>query len=310
MNDDVRPRERLQILLSTYNGGRYLEEQLESCRDAARTWPCQLLIRDDGSTDDTRSILERYAQEENVEVVYGEHVGLNASYIWLAEHSDPACAYYAVSDQDDRWFPDKADTAARLLEREAASGEPLLFASRSVLTDEALRPVGETACPRRGLTFYNAMLQNSCPGHTQILNRPLMDRVRRYCHPDMAAFDWWVYLLAAAFGRIVFSPEPTVWHRQHQNNSVGCPNTRGAALMRRAVRVLRGDGKAVSKQLQGLLDCAGPELTDAYRAEVERFLEGRTSFLGRMKYFFYGNVYRQSKLDSFLFRWIYLFGGY
>ncbi len=310
MSDCTRSKGRLQILLSTYNGARYLEEQLESCRDMARAWPCQFLIRDDGSTDETRQILERYAQEENVEVVYGEHVGLNASYMWLAEHSDPACAYYAICDQDDRWFPNKAITAARLLEREDTSGEPLLFASRSVLTDEALRPVGETALPRRGLTFYNAMLQNSCPGHTQILNRPLMERLKRSCHPDMAAFDWWVYLLAAAFGRVVFSPEPTVWHRQHRNNSVGYPATRRAVFMGRAARVLRGDGKAVSKQLQGLLDCAGPELPEAYRTEVERFLKGRMSFSARIWYFFYGNVYRQSKLDSFLFRWIYLFGGY
>ena len=301
---------RLQILLSTYNGVRYLKEQLESYRPIARTLPYQVLIRDDGSTDGTQAILAQYAAEENIEVVYGENVGLNASYSWLVAHSNPLCNYYAISDQDDQWFANKLEIAVQNLEKAERFSCPALFASRSILTDVGMTPIGETELPHQGMTFYNAMLQNPCPGHTQVLNRPLMELMQRYCHPDMVTFDWWVYLVATAFGEVVFSPEATVWHRQHGDNTVGYGKTKWTILQGRVARVLCGDGRRVTRQLQALLTCAGHVLPTSYRIELEQFLRGQKLASARLWYFFYGRAFRQTWLDSFLFRWIYLFGGY
>jgi len=275
-----------------------------------QTWPYKLLIRDDGSTDGTRSVLAQYAREDNVEIEYGAHIGLNASYMWLAEHCDPACDYYALSDQDDQWFASKGEIAERMLKQAGHIDGPLLFASRSVLTNSDMEPIGETGKQYRGVSFYNALLQNSCPGHTQILNRPLMELLKRYCHPDMVAFDWWVYLVASAFGKVVFALEPTVYHRQHCGNTVGYPNRKWNVLKRRVLRAFRGDGKRVTRQLRAFLSCAGADLPTAYRTELERFLLGCGSIWMRVRYACCGKAYRQSKLDCFLFRWLYLFGGY
>lgn len=302
---------RLQILLSTYNGGRYLREQLESFRPIAQTWPYCVLIRDDGSTDDTRAILEQYAAEENISVVFGENVGLNESYGWLVRHRDPTCDYYAVSDQDDRWMEGKAETALELLSKIGKKEGPILFASRSVITDHGMRPIGITKTPARGLSFYNAMLQNSCPGHTMILNRELMVLVERYFHPDMLNFDWWVYLTAASFGKVIFSPKPTVYHRQHKENTVGIGGKiKGPAFFQRAVKTLRGDGRKVAKQLAAFWACTRGELPPAYQNELEAFLSGQTRIRMRLKYFVTAKAFRQSRLDTFLFRWAYLLGAY
>lgn len=307
----LQQTKKLQILLSTFNGGRYLREQLESFRPIAKTWPYSVLIRDDGSTDNTCAVLTEYMAEENITVAWGENVGLNKSYGWLIRHRDPTCAYYAISDQDDRWMEEKAEIAARSMRLYGQGCGPVLFVSRSVITNQDMQPIGVTNPPVRGPSFYNAMLQNICPGHTMILNRELMCLVEKYFHPDMVNFDWWVYLVASAFGKIIFVDTPTVYHRQHQTNTVGIGgHVKGPVFLQRAVKVLRGDGGMIARQLTAFWACAQADLCPAYREELEAFLEGQACVRTRLKYFFTGNAFRQSRLDTFFFRWTYLLGAY
>lgn len=307
MNGYMVSGKKLQILLSTFNGELYLKEQLNSFAQTAKTLPYKVLIRDDGSTDGTKEILEKYSSEENVEVEYGENIGLNASYIWLAAHSDPTCDFFAISDQDNQWLENKTEAAVKALE---GCDRPALFASCSVLTNCDLVPIGKTKIPPRGATFFNALVQNPYPGHTQVLNRSLMEIVRRYCPTEMVNFDWWIYLLATTFGEVVYSPEPTVNYRQHEKNTVGYSNSKLAVFAGRALKVLHGDGKLVSRQNMALLSCGGNELPEEYRNELKSFLRGQVSICARINYFFHGKAYRQSRLDSVIFRLVFLLGGY
>lgn len=123
----------VQVLLSTYNGETYLEEQIESILNQ-KDVNVRLLVRDDGSMDGTNDILRMYAKtHENVFYYRGENSGVVASFFRLFETSDPDVDFYALADQDDVWEPDKLITAVRQLEamREANPEEVITQNSTS-----------------------------------------------------------------------------------------------------------------------------------------------------------------------------------
>lgn len=301
---------KVQILLSTYNGEKYLEDQLKSYAVLEGGFSYHVFIRDDGSTDGTIDILLRYAKKSNFMVEFGDHRGLNASYCWLIEHCRKDYDYYALSDQDDIWLPNKMALAVESL-CSLGGGIPGLFFSRSILIDADAKPIGKTPKVVREPSFYNAVLQNVCPGHTQVFNRELLKWLRRYsdCR-NIYAFDWFVYLIATIFGIVLYSEECTVLHRQHGSNTVGFRHGWLPILLRRFGNVFVGRGKFVSRQIEGILRCAGKDMPKAYRKEVELFLNSQDTFASRLCYVLHSKVYRQSKVDTTFFRCIYFFGGY
>jgi glycosyltransferase involved in cell wall biosynthesis len=98
---------KIQILLATYNGERYLREQLDSFLALDNYEQVKVLVRDGGSTDGSLRILAEYEEHHGFEVIRGENAGFTACMFELFRRSDPACAYFATSDQDDVWLPDK-----------------------------------------------------------------------------------------------------------------------------------------------------------------------------------------------------------
>ena len=210
----------IQILLSTYNGEKYLKEQLDSFLALDNFEACSVLIRDDGSTDGTKEILREYERLDQFVVCYGENCGVSKSYWWLLEHSDRICEYFAFSDQDDVWLPNKLTIAIQKIESCSNPEIPTLFASRSLIVNEQLVPIGKSILPLYGLSFFTAMVQNMCPGHTQVMNRKLCDWLQRGDISRDHALDWWTYLITSGNGQVVFSYEFTVIHRMHNNIAV------------------------------------------------------------------------------------------
>jgi len=300
---------QVQILLSTYNGEKYLREQFDSyykqdCADQIR-----ILVRDDGSSDGTREILEEYARQERVEVEFGDHLGANASYQWLIQHSNPECRYFAFSDQDDVWLPNKLALALDTL-KQYSPKELLLFASRSQIVDEALRPIGFSIEPARGISYYNAMVQNVLPGHTQVFNAALRDDLARHGILGAHVVDWWVYLVASAKGRIAFSEECSVLHRQHGKNTVGYRLGTLAGLKKKIHYIREGKGNAISRQLNVFLNTYERELHSEYREETVRYLDGLGKFSKRVGYLKHSRIYRQRGFEDYIFRILYLLGKY
>ena len=101
----------VEILLSTYNGEKHLREQLDSFVSLENFSSVKVLIRDDGSTDSTREILCEYRDKHGFEVIFGENIGLNLSLHQLILAADKEMKYFAFSDQDDVWLPDKLTRA-------------------------------------------------------------------------------------------------------------------------------------------------------------------------------------------------------
>src|SRR5437868_4338449 len=160
---------RIQVLLSTHEGERYLRPLLDSVlgQDHANL---DILVRDDGSSDGTRATLDDYAAGGRVSVVLGENIGVVRSFFELLRIASPEADYVALCDQDDVWLPDKMSRALGFLAG-AASGTPLLYASRLQVVDERLSPIEMSPKPRRPLVLGNALVENLLPGCTMVLNR-------------------------------------------------------------------------------------------------------------------------------------------
>ena len=299
---------RIQILLSTYNGERYLRTQLDSFLSLEGFEEIRVLIRDDGSTDGTRAILKEYREKYGFDIIYGPNVGLNASMHRLLLAADESCDYFAYADQDDSWLPEKIALAKEILDGE--SGEaPYLYSARSVLTDASLAPTGQTVFPRKTPNFYNAMIQNVCPGHSQVFNRALLRLARAHFSADMYVIDHWLWLTATAFGDFYLDPRATTLYRQHGRNVIGYGSSRAELLRNRFRQVFRDIPRRHAVQLRAFLTLYREHLPEDYRREAEHFL-GARGFFGRLGYLLKHKTFRQGRFENLCFGILYLLGRY
>ena len=121
------------VLLSTYNGEKYLKEQLDSVLNQ-KDITLNFLVRDDGSTDSTIDILKQYEKEGKIKLIVGKNIGYKKSFYELAKLA-PLSDYYAFCDQDDVWDDDKLITAVNMLERENNSIPLLYFSALRVVNN-------------------------------------------------------------------------------------------------------------------------------------------------------------------------------
>lgn len=300
----------IQIFLSTYNGEKYLRAQLDSFVSLSNFERIKVLIRDDGSTDGTREILDEYKERYGFEVILGKNIGLNASLHELVMASDSECRYFSFSDQDDVWLPDKLQRAVNMLEPYSESDEPVLYAASSTLVDTELNPIGHTMIPKKAPSFYNALVQNVCVGHTQVCNRKTIELLKKGHSPDVMVMDYWVYTLVSAKGKILYDPVYTTLYRQHGTNVIGYSSSRWRNFRMRLGRLKSRRSEKNTRQLQAFLTLYGDDIPAEYKREGERFLKRQRNFFTRLGYVFTTKAYRQSFPENAVFRLMYLFGRY
>ena len=202
----------VQVLLSTYNGEKYLKEQIDSIL-AQTGVEVHLLVRDDGSKDGTLEILKQY---KDIEIVEAHNVGATRSFfelIKLAGNYD----FYAFADQDDVWDADKLSIA---IERLSKYERPAIYSGNTRLVDGELNFIkNETLKPIT--TLGSALVKNYVTGCTAVFNAELMKYLKMY-EPMHAPFhDWWVNLVCLSVGGVsIYDYEPHMNYRQHGNNVV------------------------------------------------------------------------------------------
>lgn len=217
----------IDILLATYNGERYIAEQLDSLM--RQTWPdFRVLARDDGSTDSTRDILKQYAAAYPNRIVLCEdhdNRGVIANFAELMRRSQ--APYLMLCDQDDVWLPGKVHTtfaALKRLERKHGGDTPLLVHTDLQVVNEALETIAPSflkqAHLHTGHTLGQLLLKNNVTGCTALFNRPLLEKALPIPSACMM-HDWWLALVAAAFGHAAFLPRADILYRQHSNNVAG-----------------------------------------------------------------------------------------
>ena len=223
---------RVAIVLATYNGASYVLEQIESIR--AQTWAeWTLLIRDDGSTDATRQLLEEAArQDARIEIMTDSRgtLGPVGNFGALLKAAQELQADYVfLSDQDDVWKPDKLSRQMACMRAiEATHGEDIAVLIHS---DLSVVDAGLNIINRSFMSYAHfrhdekepiktLLAQNFVTGCTVGVNGVLL-RAALPMPREALMHDWWLALIAATYGRIAYLPEPTVLYRQHAHNQVG-----------------------------------------------------------------------------------------
>lgn len=212
----------IAILMCTYNGERFLEQQLDTILGQNHTrW--HLYISDDGSSDATLSILHRYSSrlQDRFTLFSGPGMGFAANFLSLLRRQEVRADYYAFSDQDDIWYADKLSRAIAAL-----SGCPdgaLLYCGRTRLVDEQGNVLGRSPAFVRPPRFSNALVQSLAGANTMVFNettRRLIGRVGE--GSKIVAHDWLAYLLVSAVGgTVLYDPRPCLDYRQHSENLIG-----------------------------------------------------------------------------------------
>lgn len=298
------------VLLSTYNGERYLQEQIASVHAQEGVKVC-LIVRDDGSTDSTVDMLNRFQNEHQLKLIPGGvNLGPAASFLKLLESAPNECQFFAFCDQDDVWQKNKLARATSAL---APFGDqvPAMYCSRLEIVDSHLRLLGLSRVPRR-VGFGNAMVENVAIGCTIVLNQRarslIVSNLPAKCHMH----DWWIYLVISCFGKVIYDPTPAIRYRQHNENTVGTSVSLGAEFLKRFSRFKnRSGGVFRSTQQAGEFLKSFGERIQADKTElIKSFIRGKNSFFTRLGLTMSSKIWRQRRVDGLVLRILILINRY
>lgn len=252
---------KLIVLMSTYNGEKYIREQLDSLLSQDLR-PDKIFVRDDGSTDETVNILEEYASENRiVEYYYGSNMGPAKSFFDLINKCEEA-DYYALCDQDDVWFKDKLSRAVSLLEKEDSS-VPLLYCSKYTLTDKDLNPIDSNVSSLYNFSdFAHSLIYHTAPGCTFVFNNEARKKIVKYDLNNnyYLIHDAIIHKVVCLFGKMILDNESHMYYRQHGDNEIGMNANNFKVFVGRVIRFLNGKIKNYrSKSAQTLLNVYGNE---------------------------------------------------
>ena len=217
--------EKVDVLLATYNGEKYLKEQIDSILEQTYS-DFRLLISDDGSTDDTRKILEEYKNKDSrIQVFFQEsNLGVVKNFEFLLKKVESA--YYMFSDQDDIWKAEKIEKSLNKIENDNCD---LVYSDLEVV-DAKLNVTYESYWKLKGIynkikkynNFESLYLNNFVTGCTIISKKELIDTYLPL--PNSSKYvlhDYWISLILSQNGKIDYIEEPLIKYRQHKNNKVG-----------------------------------------------------------------------------------------
>lgn len=284
--------EKVNIIIATYQGGKYIRQQLDSIL-ASEDAEFMISIYDDGSKDDTAAIVEEYVKKYPDQVQFVRNAkNLGHLQNFLQGVVNNPYDYVMFCDQDDVWKPEKIMKTYRCMkEAESQQNEPmpLVVFTDAVIVDENLKELNPSFHQSSGLDtgkldLAHLLMENKMMGCTMMLNRPLLDRITVL--PEHARFhDWWIALIAAAYGKILYLPEGTMLYRQHGNNVVGNRSFRQYVLQRLAN--LKEQKKAINKlidQAEEFYQIYQNTLSPQAKRLVEKFLSLRTSGYIKRRY--------------------------
>ncbi|MEK7432434.1 MAG: glycosyltransferase family 2 protein [Cyanobacteriota bacterium] len=221
---------KIQILMATYNGEKYLEEQLDSILNQTYiNW--ELLIRDDCSTDKTLEILNTYSNKypEKIFIIKDNLNKLGACYNFLNLVKLSTSDYIMFSDQDDFWLENKIELTLNkmLIEEKNNLNIPISIHTDLKVVDYKKETIHNSyyksinLSPSKQNKLGQILIHSSGAGCTMMINKKLRDFIVKYPNKGVFMHDLWVTLLVNIFGKSFFINEQTILYRIHENNTIG-----------------------------------------------------------------------------------------
>lgn len=231
----------IAILLCTFQGEKYLAEQLDSITMLEGADPV-IWASDDGSSDQTIAILKRYQEKlgkDHLHILQGPCQGFVKNFMSMVCNPNIQADYYAFADQDDIWMKDKSVRALSFLSQ-VSQNIPGLYCSRTLYVDEHNQVISHSQAYQHPPSFNNALVQNIASGNTMVFNQAARDLLAAIGQTQPIVYhDWMLYLMVTACGgQTLFDQEPTVRYRQHSNNLIGM-NTNFKSYLAR-IKILWG----------------------------------------------------------------------
>jgi len=232
----------ISILLCTYNGAKFLVEQLKSLEaQTHKNWV--LIASDDGSSDQTLEILRQYeAKWPSGKLIIRNGPQKDFCHNFLSLACDPGVKadYYAFCDQDDVWLPTKLEVALQNATNRQVANEPYLYCGRTQYVNENLKPCGMSPLFVFPPSFRNALVQSIAGGNTMVFNQAAKNLIEKVGVVNVPSHDWWLYLLISGVeGVVIYDKIPQVLYRQHEFALIGGNNS-FPAKMERVWMLLQG----------------------------------------------------------------------
>ena len=204
-------KKTVSVVMCTYNGEKYLREQMDSI--LAQTYPIhEIIVCDDCSTDGTMDILQEYAAKYSFIKVRQNKQNLGFNSNFYHAFSQATGEYISISDQDDIWFPQKIEEQVKQISTENYN----LCFSESITTDTYQETQVENY-KTRPFTAESLFFQSTIPGHNMLVRKAFLESIGP-CHDMTFFYDWWISINAALEDSIVQCTSPLVWHRVHTHS--------------------------------------------------------------------------------------------
>ncbi|HHR6614445.1 TPA: glycosyltransferase family 2 protein [Streptococcus agalactiae] len=303
---------KVNILMATYNGEKFLAQQIESIqKQTFKEW--NLLIRDDGSSDKTCDIIRNFtAKDSRIRFINeNEHhnLGVIKSFFTLVNYE--VADFYFFSDQDDVWLPEKLSVSLEAAKHKASDVPLLVYTDLKVvnqelniLQDSMIRSQSHHA----NTTLLPELTENTVTGGTMMINHALAEKW--FTPNDILMHDWFLALLAASLGEIIYLDLPTQLYRQHDNNVLG------ARTMDKRFKILREGPKSIftrywklihdsQKQASLIVDKYGDIMTANDLELIKCFIKiDKQPFMTRLRWLWkYGYSKNQFK-HQVVFKWL------
>lgn len=299
---------KVVVLLSAYNGEKYIREQIDSILN--QTYEnLVLFIRDDGSKDNTGAILKEYENNCRIRIEYGENIGFFASFLWLLNYCEEG-DYYAFSDQDDYWFPDKIEVAIKKLPKHERI--PTLYCCNSNYCDADMNFLQRSIKKHMGFSLQRSIVNGETGwGYTQVMNnsaRALMLGKRAPDYIKTLGHDTWVHILCLCCGEVIYDDDVHVNMRRHGNNTSIQEYHGGTKWKHQIWRIneffIHNHGKRIYKEIAYFYKVFENDLPEECKKTMLFYLEPGN----RLAKAFYKGRYRDSIVDEMLIRVLFLIG--
>ncbi|MDD4005369.1 MAG: glycosyltransferase family 2 protein [Elusimicrobiaceae bacterium] len=297
----------LAVLLATCNGEKYLPQLLDSVLEQLPA-DSFVLAHDDGSSDSTPGILDSYSARFPALRVLKDGIktgGACRNFAHLLENV--SADYFMLCDQDDVWLTGKiaaALTEMRRLEAEHGTATPLLVHTDLAVADKNLKPLAASFMAYQNLLPSTAEIlprlaaQNVVTGCTTLINRPLRD-LAAPIPPQAQMHDWWLAMVACAFGHIGYDPTPLILYRQHGGNDTGAHKWSLAFVSRRMLSSRKNSIERACRQAGEFVRRYEKLLAPQTRGWLETYAElGSLGFIQKRIFLFKNGIRKNGPLRT------------
>ena len=304
---------KVNVLLSAYNGEKYIKEQIDSI--LAQSWEnIDIYVRDDGSSDGTAAILKEYESAGKIKLELGKNVGFIKSFFWLVVNSGDA-DYYAYSDQDDSWFPDKIKMAVEKLEEEVASEDmcklPVLYFSNYDFYDDDMNFMSHAFSEDevKNPSFRNCLVDCMPLGFNSVFNKVAKDMMTKHTPKYSCGHDWWTYMVCQGMGKVIYDNRSTVKYRRTGSNvSAGGMSFIKFQIWRIKKFIIGGYFADVRKMLAEYRYLYNDMILPEDSKLLSLFTRKKYNLIVALKKVFYPKMFRQKLVDEIMIRFFFLIG--